>query len=462
MSEQTTFPRWLPLLGGLLGSTTCGLLLYAFSVFIKPLQAQFGWTVPEVAMAYALICLVFGLMTFPAGRLSDKFGPRNVVLLGGAIMAFGFYMVSTIIPPPPEVVAAGLAANADAAAKAALSAANQKPLYLLYIYYGVIAGFGGGCVYLPPIATAPKWWPDRRALATGFTVVGLGLGSFIMAPLATGMIERFGGSALPVFQWVGIVMGILVVLAALCLKVPPAGWKPAGWNPPAASADAGAPKAYRDYTYEESKKTPQFWLLWIAYFCGSFAGLMVIGLIAKHGIDAMTLAYKARNALDAAAQLPPDEAKKIAMAAAYAPSVLAVFNALVRVMIGPLVDKIGTKAIFVVLFILQVGAMLALFPAGESAVLLAACAGLIGWNYGALFTLFPATTLQYFGATAQGSNYGLLFTAWGVAGFAGPYLGGQLQSMTGSFFVPFVVSAVVLSVAVVIMAIIKAPEKKLV
>jgi MFS transporter, OFA family, oxalate/formate antiporter len=70
MSEQTTFPRWIPLLGGLLGSTTCGLLLYAFSVFVKPLEKQFGWSSADVLLAYAIICLVFGLMTFPAGRLS--------------------------------------------------------------------------------------------------------------------------------------------------------------------------------------------------------------------------------------------------------------------------------------------------------------------------------------------------------------------------------------------------------
>ena len=194
---EKTFPRWIPLLGGLLGSTTCGLLLYAFSVFIRPLQAQFGWSVPDVAMAYALICLIFGLMTFPAGRLSDKYGSRNVVLVGGVIMAFGFFMVSTITPPDPAVIAAG---------GEAARAAGKTPLYLLYLYYGVIAGFGGGCVYLPPIATAPKWWPDKRALATGFTVVGLGLGSFVMAPMATSMINHFG-SALPVFKYVGIAMG---------------------------------------------------------------------------------------------------------------------------------------------------------------------------------------------------------------------------------------------------------------
>ena len=447
---QTTFPRWIPLLGGILGSTTCGLLLYAFSVFIRPLMKQFGWTVPEVALAYALICLVFGLVTFPAGRLSDKVGPRNVVLFGGLFMAFGFFMVSTITPPDPSVVAAG----GDA-----LRAANRMPLYKLYLFYGLICGLGGGCVYLPPIATAPKWWPDRRALATGFTVVGLGLGSFIMAPMATGMINHFG-SALPVFKYVGIAMAIMVVAAAFCLKVPPAGYKPAGWNPPAPAGGAGAPKAYRDYTYEETKSTPQFWLLWVAYFCGSFAGLMVIGLIAKHGIDAMTIVAKAKAGLDAATALPPEEAKTIAMAAAGAPAALAITNAAVRILVGPLADKIGTKAIFVTLFILQAGAMLLLFPAGSTATMLALVAGLIGWNYGAMFTLFPATLLSYFGPSAQGSNYGLLFTAWGVAGFCGPYFGGKLQAMTGSFFIPFVISAVVVGVAVIILATLKAPEKK--
>lgn len=447
---KTTFPRFIPLLGGLLGSTTCGMLLYAFSVFIKPLQAQFGWTVPEVAMAYAIVCLLFGLITFPAGRLSDKYGPRKVVLVGGLVMTFGFFMVSTITPPDPAVIAAG----GDAA-----RAAAKTQLYLLYLYYGVIAGLGGGCVYLPPIATAPKWWPDRRALATGFAVVGLGLGSFIMAPLATVMINHFG-SALPVFKYVGVAMGVMVVLASLCLKVPPAGYKPAGWNPPAPAGGIGAHKGYRDYTYEETKRSTQFWLLWVAYFCGSFAGLMVIGLIAKHGIDAMTIAYKVKEGLDAAAIVPADVAKNIALAAAGAPSALAIFNALVRILIGPLADKIGTKKIFVTLFTIQVIAMLLLFPAGKTAAMLAVVAGLIGWNYGAMFTLFPSTLLNYYGPTAQGSNYGMLFTAWGVAGFFGPYLGGRLQAMTGSFLIPFVVAAVVLIFAVVILAAIKAPEKK--
>ena len=450
--HQSNFPRWVPLLGGLMGSTTCGLLLYAFSVFIKPLMGQFGWTVAQVSMAYALICLFFGLIGNLAGRLNDRIGPRAVVLIGGLIMAFGFFMVSTITPPDKAALLAG-----DPAAKAV----SDKALTLFYLYYGVIAGIGGGLVYVPPIATAPKWWPDRRGLATGFSVVGLGLGSFVMAPLATRMIAASGGSALPVFQYVGIAMAVMVVITALCLQSPPAGYRPVGWTPPAPPVSATAVRSeFRDYTHRETVRTPQFWLLWAAYFCGSFAGLMAIGLIAKHGIDAMSMVYRAQQGLDAAAALPEDASKQIAMLAAWAPSTLAIFNAAVRVMIGPLADKIGSKKIFVVLFILQCIAMLMLFPAGKSYVLLAACAGLIGWNYGAMFTLFPATLLYYYGPTHQGSNYGVLFTAWGVAGFFGPYLGGKLQVATGSFFVPFVVAAVIVGIAAVILMTLKAPEKK--
>lgn len=422
-TQQTTFPRWIPLLGGLLGSTTCGLLLYAFSVFVKPLQKQFGWTVTEVVMAYAICTLIFGLITFPAGRWSDKFGPRKIVLIGGAILVFGFFMVSTITTK-----------------------------WELYLYYGVFAGLGGGMIYLPPIALAPRWWPDRKAMATGFTVVGLGLGSFIMGPLATKLMLQFGG-ALPVFKVVSIPIAILIVLAALCLKVPPAGWKPAGWNPPAPSA--GGPKVTRDYTNAEAKKTPQFWLLYVAYFCGSFAGAMALSTITPLGIEAMTKAYQTAHG----AVPPADVAKTIAMSAAGAVSAYAALNALTRLLMGPIADKVGTKICLLGVFALQVVAMLALFPVGSNATLLLLVAALLGWNYGAMFTLFPATTVSYYGPTAQGANYGLLFTAWGLASFAGTIVGGMLRDSTGSYSTPFYVGAAVVAVAVIAVALLKPPAK---
>ncbi|HSV97973.1 MAG TPA: OFA family MFS transporter [Spirochaetota bacterium] len=400
-----TFPRAVPLIGGVLGSTTCGALLYAWSVFIRPLNAEFGWSRADIALAFAIACLIFGLMTFPAGKLSDRFGPRIVVLVGAVILGIGFTISGFI---------------------------TEK--WHLYITYGVIAGFGGGLIYLPPIATAPKWWPDRRALATGFSVVGLGLGSFIMAPLATYIIQNIGWRY--VFIYAGIVMFVMAAIASLCLKNPPAGWKPVGWTP-VEKAGAGS-AAYRDFTHRETYHTVQFWLMYLAYFGGSFAGLMVIGHIAGHGIDS---------------GLAP-------MTAAGAASWLAVMNAASRVLIGQVADKVGTRISFTIVFALQAVAMLLLFPSGGMYWALWAVAALIGWNYGSMFTLFPATCLQYFGPTAQGSNYGLLFTAWGFAGFAGPWVGGWLKDASGTYLAPFAVAAGMVAMAVVILALVRPPERK--
>jgi OFA family oxalate/formate antiporter-like MFS transporter len=402
---QETMPRWIALLCGLIGSTTCGMLLYAWSVFIKPLNAEFGWTRAEIAMAFAICCLVFGLVTFPAGRWSDKVGPRIVVLLGGILLGIGFVLSGFI---------------------------TSK--YQLYLTYGVIAGLGGGMIYLPPIATAPKWWPDRRALATGFAVVGLGLGSFLMGPLATAIITSWGWRY--VFWYCGIAMGIMAILCSLPLRPPIKGWKPAGWKPP--QPVAGGPKETRDYTHEEAIRTPQFWLLYLSYFCGSFAGLMVIGHIAGHGRDGGLTA----------------------MQAGWAVSCLAFANAATRILTGIFVDKVGVKTIFVVWFALQTVAMLLLFPAGGVFWALWIVAALIGWNYGGMFTLFPASCLSYYGPTAQGSNYGLLFTAWGFAGFAGPWVGGYLKDVTGTYYVPFIVGSVVVFISVLVSLMLKAPPKK--
>ena len=407
--DAKTMPRWIPLLLGLLGSTTCGMLLYAWSVFIKPLNAEFGWSRAEIAMAFAICCLIFGLVTFPAGRWSDKIGPRKVVMSGGVLLAIGFILSGFI-----------------------------QSKFQLYITYGVIAGLGGGMIYLPPIATAPKWWPDRRALATGFAVVGLGLGSFLMGPLATYIIEKPGMGWRYVFWYCGIAMGIMAIVAGAFLEPPPAGWKPAGYTPPAPPAGAAGPKVSRDWTHEEAKKDAKFWLLYVAYFCGSFAGLMVIGHLAGFGRDQGLTA----------------------LAAAGAVSSLAFANAATRILSGFFVDIIGIRVYFAVTFLLQTIAMLAIFQLGGSQIGLAAIAILIGWDYGAMFTLFPASLLQFYGPTAQGSNYGLLFTAWGFAGFAGPWVGGYLKDVTGTYSMPFLCAAVLCALGCIILFTTKPPEKR--
>ncbi len=394
-------PRWLPLLGGIVSSTTCGLLLYAWSVFIKPLSGTFGWSRAEISLAYSICILIFASISYPAGRLSDRYGARLIVFAGGVILGVGFF----------------LAGFTDSKS-------------WLYCTYGVIAGIGGGMIYLPPIATTPKWWPDRKAFATGCAVVGLGLGSFIMGPLATMLIESMGWRY--VFWYVGIAMGLMAILSSLTLANPPPGWQPKGWNPPTAQLGMNH---LQERQVVNAIRTPQFWLLYLSYFFASFAGLMVIGHIAGHGLDSGLTAMQASLAV----------------------STLAVCNAATRIVTGLFVDRLGTRALFLIYFTLQVIALLVLSPAGGSYWQLWIVAAIIGWNYGGMFTLFPATCLNFYGAKSQGTNYGLLFTAFGLAGFAGPYAGGLLKDTTGSYGVPFLLSAGMVGISVILTAVIRPP-----
>jgi OFA family oxalate/formate antiporter-like MFS transporter len=199
-------------------------------------------------------------------------------------------------------------------------------------------------------------------------------------------------------------------------------------------------------------------MLYFAYFCGSFAGLMVIGVIAAHGINEMNKEAAALAGV-AVSALPKEVTSAIAMQAAIATSCLNAANALVRVLIGAIADKTGTRICFLVTFVLQVVAMLVLFPVGKALFLLCVVAIIIGWNYGAMFTLFPATCLQYFGPTAQGSNYGLLFTSWGIAGFVANLIAGRMFDIFGTYMMSFTIGAVLVAAGVIALVITKPPKR---
>jgi OFA family oxalate/formate antiporter-like MFS transporter len=234
------------------------------------------------------------------------------------------------------------------------------------------------------------------------------------------MIESLGWRY--VFWYVGIAMGTLAVLSSLTLGNPPPGWKPRGWDPPDPKAEGNGG---RDFTFAESVRTIQFWLLYLSYFLASFGGLVVIGHIAGHGLDSGLTAMQAGLAVSA----------------------LAGCNAITRIVTGLFVDRLGTRALFLVYFGIQACALLVLHPAGSTPWQLWLTAAVIGWNYGGMFTLFPAACLALFGGKSQGANYGLLFTAFGLAGFAGPSAGGFLKDVTGSYFAPFALSAGMVAIA---------------
>ena len=135
-----------------------------------------------------------------AGRLTDRYGPKMVVFFGGLLLGCGFFLTGYI---------------------------QEK--WQLYLTYGLMSGCGAGLIYLPPVGLAPKWWPDRKALATGVIVLGLGIGSSLMAPVSNWIIENLSWRY--VFRYCGVIMALISCLPGLLLTAPPDGWSPHGRTP---------------------------------------------------------------------------------------------------------------------------------------------------------------------------------------------------------------------------------------
>ena len=223
--------RWWRVVGGVSMNLALG-SLYAWSVFVAPLEKEFKWKRAETSMVFTIAVVVFALTFIVAGRLQDKLGPFKISLAGAVLVSLGFFFCS----------------YADSLSK-------------FFIFFGVLGGLGNGFGYATPIPVMSKWFPDKRGLAVGLAVGGYGGGSAIFGPLAASyLIPHFGWRA--TFQVLGVIFFAMTVFGAFLLKNPPAGYKPAGWTPAPASKVAAT--TY-DFTPGEVLRTPSFYLLWVGY-----------------------------------------------------------------------------------------------------------------------------------------------------------------------------------------------------
>jgi OFA family oxalate/formate antiporter-like MFS transporter len=309
----------------------------------------------------------------------------------------------------------------------------------LVMTFSVLGGIGIGAAYVCPIATCVKWFPDKKGLITGLAVAGFGAGAFFFAPLAKGLIsgvpyellgaKLFGLPELEVFDTfltLGIIFLVTVVIGAQFLKNPPAGYVPAGWTPP--QPKQGVPTKV-DFTPTEMLKTPTFWLLWITYFAGCTAGLQVI-MKASPIWQSFTFGV----------MTPPIaelDFHHVTAAGAMAVSILAIFNALGRIMWGKISDNIGRKTTLIVMFLICGAAMLGLDAMRSySLYLLGIC--IVGLCFGGYLALYPAVTADYYGTKHYGFNYGWMFSAYGAGGIVGPFLAAWLMKVVAK--VPYKVT----------------------
>jgi nitrate/nitrite transporter NarK len=317
-----------------------------------------------------------------AGKCQDKVGPRVTALVGGLLVGAGFFWIS------------------------------QTTSYAAWVLgFGVLAGTGIGFGYSSATPPALKWFPPARTgLIAGLVVSGFGLASVYIAPLATWLLKSYGLQQAMLFFGIGFLF--VVSGLSMLLTNPPKGYIPGG----AQTAQAGAPakKPLRDYSPSEILRTPTFYLLWLLFFIGSGAGLMVIGSVA--GMAKKSLGEMAFLAV----------------------AIMAVGNAGGRIVAGLLSDRIGRSRTLFLMMGLQALMMFAAIPIvgskATSPIVLVVLATFIGFNYGTNLSLFPSFAKDLWGLKNFGTNYGVLFSAWGVGGFVMGRVSEMLQARSGGSF----------------------------
>jgi MFS family permease len=395
--------RWLVALGGVVLMACLG-TVYAWSVYTQPLQAAFGWTSTRATAPFSIAIFFLGVGAVLGGRWQDRAGPTPVAVTGALLWGAGNLM-------------AGLGTARFGASWLSLT-------------YGVLGGLGLGLAYVTPVAAVTKWFPDRRGLGSGLVVGGFGLGAFGYAhllrslPAFSGATPVSAAAVLDAFTASGVAFAVLGGGAALLVRNPPT---------PASSSAATAPGI--DFTPGRMVRTPQFWAAFAMLFLNVTAGILFIS-------NAVPIMRELTGATLASA------------AAVY--GTLALANALGRFLWGAISDRVGRRAAFGAIYLLQVAVFL-LVGRVHSMWAVAPLFAVVLLCYGGGFGVMPSLVADWFGTRHLGVNYGWVLLAWSFAGVAGPGFVALVKDRTGSFAGALPATAALLVVAMVLPIVVRAP-----
>jgi OFA family oxalate/formate antiporter-like MFS transporter len=356
--------RWLQLIFGILCMVMIANLQYGWTLFVGPIDQKFHWGLPAIQVAFQIFILFDTWLVPFEGYLIDRFGPRLVVLGGGALVAIAWVT-------------------------------NSFATSLLTLYIGAaIGGAGAGAVYGTAVGNTLKWFTDRRGLAAGLTAAGFGAGTALTVPPIARIIESHGYQA--AFLSFGIIQGLAVILFGLFLRAP----RP-GEVPPAKVVLKSRPQ--REYTWTEAVRTPMFWTMYAMFVMVAMGGLISVAQLAPMAKD-----FKVANS--------PVTLFFLTMPAlTFAIRLNAVMNGITRPFFGWVSDHLGRENTMFVAFTLEGSGILLLLRYATNPTMFVVLSGLVFFAWGEIYSLFPATCADIFGRKHCTTIYGILYTAKGTA-----------------------------------------------
>jgi MFS transporter, OFA family, oxalate/formate antiporter len=389
--------RWLQLTLGVVCMAMIANLQYGWTLFVNPIDAKYHWGRAAIQVAFTVFVLAETWLVPVEGWFVDRFGPRIVVLIGGALVSVAWTM-------------------------------NAVATSLIFLYISAaVGGIGAGAVYGTCIGNALKWFSDWRGFAAGLTAAGFGAGSALTVLPIQAMISAKGYEA--AFVWFGIGQGLIVCIVSGFLRSPRQGEAAVANRVTLPLRQTG-----RQYTPIEMVQSPVFWTMYVMFVLVAVGGLMAtaqLALIAKDfKIEAIPVSLVGIT-------LP---------ALTFALSLDRILNGLTRPFFGWISDKIGRENTMFIAFGLEAIGIWLLSMFGESPLTFVVLSGLVFFAWGEIYSLFPSTCTDAFGTENAATNAGLLYTAKGTAALLVP-LGNVLTTATGSWHAVFMIAVIMNLVA---------------
>ena len=353
---------------------------YSFGLFFTALTEEFGWSRASLSGVFSLYAAAYSFLGLFAGRLTDRWGPRAVIALGGALLGLGL------------ALSGGVRALA--------------PLYATYL----LAAVGMSSAYVPCNATVARWFETRRGLAVGLGLSGASAGTFAGPPLVALLLAQVGWRRAYVVLGAGLALA-LGLLSGLFIRDPSdRGLAPYG----AARSPVSAATTEPVWPMRRIVRHRSFALLVAVYMTTWIPVFMppvhLVPLARDLGLSSVV--------------------------GATALSALGVGSLVGRLGMGATSDAIGRRPALIISLGLQVLSFVGLAGASGVATLFSAAAA-FGFAYGAISALMPAVVTDFYGPAHAGKLVGLIFGLAGPAGGLGPVLAGWLFDATGAYVAAF-------------------------
>ncbi len=351
--------------------------MVTYGVFFKPLQAEFGWSRTFLSGASSVVFLVMGALGILLGRLNDRLGPRQLILVSGLVLGSGYLLMSLLGAP-----------------------------WQLYLFYGAMVGVGMSSHDIVTLSTIARWFRQRRGLMTGIVKAGTGTGQLILPLLASSLIVLYGWRNTYLFIGAGVLL-IYIVASRLLRRSP----QEMGLEVDGHATVVGALKeGGRGILLGEAVRTRQFWLCCVAYFCVIFCLLTIIVHIVPHASD---IGLSARSA-------------------AAVMSTIGGASIVGRIVMGATADRIGSRRAFIICFIVLLAALVWLQGASRPWTLFL-FALVYGFAHGGFYTVLSPTIAELFGMSAHGVIFGIVYFCGTLGGAIGPVVAGKTFDVLQSY-----------------------------